>query len=572
VNFRPGTISDRLPGRRQGRRNPRSGRRRYPGVFLSHFPLRVSLVMVMTGLAALGLVVSGLVVTGLTQQFLTDRVDSQLQDTAGTLAQSDSLTTCTAASGAASGDGSSPEVGLDRPPSNAFTAIIVRGAPVVCYSPDPASGPDISALTDPTDPVTVPAQGGSGSSVPWRAVAVENSSGQTVVVAQPMKGEAGIMHNLITALVAITLGVLFLLVIASFYLVRRALQPLNQVEQTAGRIAEGQLDRRVPDWSPTTEVGRLSVALNRMLEQIQGAFIKVNQSEQQAREAEQQARSAESSMRRFIGDASHELRTPLTSVRGYADLYKSGATEDADMVIDRISSEAGRMSLLVEDLLTLVRMDEGRPMRSDLVDLLELCIAAVDNARAGFPGRSISVQNETGSIPLTVGDQNRLHQVVGNLLTNALRHGGEDASVVLRLTRPDAAHVGIEIADDGVGIAAEDLPHLFERFYRADVSRSRASGGSGLGLSIVKSLVESHGGTITVESTPGEGTTFRIILPAADIDGGDEVAADAAEDVEVIDAEPGDADADTEADGTGGTGGTDGPAPRHDPGAEGWGR
>jgi HAMP domain-containing protein len=209
--------------------------------------------------------------------------------------------------------------------------------------------------------------------------------------------------------VAITLGVLFLLVIASFYLVRRALQPLNQVEQTAGRIAEGQLDRRVPDWSPTTEVGRLSVALNRMLEQIQGAFIKVNQSEQQAREAEQQARSAESSMRRFIGDASHELRTPLTSVRGYADLYKSGATEDADMVIDRISSEAGRMSLLVEDLLTLVRMDEGRPMRSDLVDLLELCIAAVDNARAGFPGRSISVQNETGSIPLTVGDQNRLH-------------------------------------------------------------------------------------------------------------------------------------------------------------------
>jgi HAMP domain-containing protein len=210
-----------------------------------------------------------------------------------------------------------------------------------------------------------------------------------------MKGEAGIMHNLVTALVAITLGVLFLLVIASFYLVRRALQPLNQVEQTAGRIAEGQLDRRVPDWSPTTEVGRLSVALNRMLEQIQGAFIKVNQSEQQAREAEQQARSAESSMRRFIGDASHELRTPLTSVRGYADLYKSGATEDADMVIDRISSEAGRMSLLVEDLLTLVRMDEGRPMRSDLVDLLELCIAAVDNARAGFPGRSISVQNES---------------------------------------------------------------------------------------------------------------------------------------------------------------------------------
>jgi two-component system OmpR family sensor kinase len=530
---------------RQGRRTTRNSRRRYPGVFLSHFPLRVSLVMVMTGLAALGLLVSGLVVTGLTQQFLTNRVDSQLQDTAGTLAKSDSVTTCTQAAGAASGggpDNSSPEFGLDRPPSNAFTAIIDGGRPVVCYSPDPNTMPDISAMTEPTEPVTVPAVNGSSSSVPWRAVAVQNSSGQTVVVAQPMKGEAGIMHNLVTALVVITLGVLFLLVIASFYLVRRALQPLNQVEQTAGRIAEGQLDRRVPDWSPTTEVGRLSVALNRMLEQIQGAFIKINQSEQQAREAE-------ASMRRFIGDASHELRTPLTSVRGYADLYKSGATEDADMVIDRISSEAGRMSLLVEDLLTLVRMDEGRPMRSDLVDLLELCIAAVDNARAGFPGRSISVQNETGSIPLTVGDQNRLHQVVGNLLTNALRHGGEDATVVLRLTRPDEGHVGIEISDDGVGIAAEDLPHLFERFYRADVSRSRASGGSGLGLSIVKSLVESHGGTISVDSVQGEGTTFRIVLPSATVEGEDELEADAAEDVEVIDAEP-----------------------RRDPGAEGWGR
>lgn len=547
--------------------------------------------MVMTGLAALGLVVSDLVVTGLTQQFLTNRVDTQLQDTSGALAKSDSVTTCTRASGASPGaasggasgsapDSSSPEFGLDRPPSNAFTAIIADGTPIPCYSPGQGSLPDISSITEPTEPVTVPAADGSSSSVPWRAVAVENSSGQTVVVAQPMKGEAGIMHNLITALVVITLGVLILLVIASFYLVRRALQPLNQVEQTAGRIAEGQLDRRVPEWSPTTEVGRLSVALNRMLEQIQGAFIKVNQSEQQAREAE-------AAMRRFIGDASHELRTPLTSVRGYADLYKSGATKDADMVVDRISSEAGRMSLLVEDLLTLVRMDEGRPMRSDLVDLLELCIAAVDNARAGFPGRNISVQNETGSIPLTVGDQNRLHQVIGNLLTNALRHGGEDASVVLRLTTPDAGHVGIEIADDGVGIAAEDLPHLFERFYRADVSRSRASGGSGLGLSIVKSLVESHGGTISVESVQGEGTTFRIILPAADVDGGDDVAADAAEDAEVIDAEPedegGDVAGETDAaDGSGAPGDADGSygpdssgapgEPRRDPGAEGWGR
>jgi two-component system OmpR family sensor kinase len=284
------------------------------------------------------------------------------------------------------------------------------------------------------------------------------------------------------------------------------------VERTAGRIAKGQLDERVPEWSPNTEVGRLSGALNRMLAQIQGAFIATNRSEKQAREAE-------ASMRRFIGDASHELRTPLTSVRGYADLYKSGATEDADMVIDRISSEAGRMSLLVEDLLTLVRMDEGRPMRREPVDLLDLGFAAVENARAGFPGRAVSLVNETRSIPVTIGDSDRLHQVIGNLMTNALRHGGEGASVILKLTQSDPgvqpATVGVDVIDDGAGIPAEDVPHLFERFYRADVSRSRASGGSGLGLSIVKSLVEAHGGTINVESELGEGTTFHVSLPAA---------------------------------------------------------
>lgn len=158
-------------------------------------------------------------------------------------------------------------------------------------------------------------------------------------------------------------------------------------------------------------------------------------------------------------------------------------------------------------------------MRREPVDLLDLGIAAVENAKAGFPGRSVSLSNQTRSIPVTIGDSDRLHQVIGNLMTNALRHGGEDASVTLRLTQSDPgvqpATVGVDVIDDGAGIPAEDVPHLFERFYRADVSRSRASGGSGLGLSIVKSLVEAHGGTITVESTLGEGTTFHVRLPAA---------------------------------------------------------
>ncbi|MCI1255119.1 MAG: HAMP domain-containing histidine kinase [Corynebacterium provencense] len=501
--------STRAGGRSGIRSGVREGtRRRYPGVFLSHFPLRVSLVIVMTTLAALGLAVSGAVVTGMMQQFLVNRVDEQL-----TTATREWANRPTDSSLGDSATGSDTQPGPSRPPSQFYVSIIDRGTTVYVNIPASwTSAPDVSSLTEETPPVTVPAREGSSSTTPWRAAAVINESGSVTVVALPMEGEFHIMSQLIVVLVTIGLVVLVLLVVASLYLIRRALQPLYLVERTAGRIAKGQLDERVPEWSPNTEVGRLSGALNRMLAQIQGAFIAMNNSERQAREAE-------ASMRRFIGDASHELRTPLTSVRGYADLYKSGATKDADMVIDRISSEAGRMSLLVEDLLTLVRMDEGRPMRRDPVDLLDLGVAAVENARAGFPGREITLVNGTGSIPLTIGDSDRLHQVIGNLLTNALRHGGEDARVTLTLTRSPAgtepATVGFDVTDDGAGIPAADVPHLFERFYRADVSRSRASGGSGLGLSIVKSLVEAHGGTITVESELGEGTTFRVRLPAA---------------------------------------------------------
>lgn len=494
-----------------------SPRRRYPGVFLSHFPLRVSLVLVMTTLAALGLAVSGAVVTGMMQQFLTNRVDEQLTTASREWANRPADVTARelgspGAVGATDGFNAQTQPGPSRPPSQFYVVLFTPEASYTVNTTSPDRAPDISSITEVTPPVTVPAAPGTGSTTPWRAAAVANETGSITIIALPMEGEYHIMHQLLVVLITIGAIVLVLLAVGSLYLVRRALQPLNLVERTAGRIAKGQLDERVPEWSPNTEVGRLSGALNRMLAQIQEAFIATNRSEQQAREAE-------ASMRRFIGDASHELRTPLTSVRGYADLYKSGATTDADMVIGRISDEAGRMSLLVEDLLTLVRMDEGRPMRRDPVDLLDLGVAAVDNARAGFPGRTVRLVNDTGSVPMTIGDADRLHQVVGNLVTNALRHGGPDAQVTVKLTQSgpgtDPAMVGFDVIDDGTGIPADDVPHLFERFYRADVSRSRVSGGSGLGLSIVKSLVEAHGGTITVASVPGEGTTFSVRLPAA---------------------------------------------------------
>ncbi|MGO1948132.1 MAG: sensor histidine kinase [Mycobacteriaceae bacterium] len=487
---------------------PSSGRKTYPGVFLSHYPLRVSLVLVIAVLTALGLTVSGTVVSGMMQRFMTERVDEQLQAVRSTAEE----TTSSSCAEDWSSLQSRPTEGLA---SNVYVEIVddpCGGYPLNSIT---ESQPDLSAITDPTSAVTVPATGDSASSAPWRAAATVNDAGSVTAYALPMAGETKIMNQMTTMLVTISLVILAVLIAASMFLVRRALQPLYQVEQTAGRIARGHLDQRVPNWSPRTEVGRLSVALNRMLAQIQGAFIAVNDSERQARDAE-------ASMRRFIGDASHELRTPLTSVRGYADLYRSGATDDPDMVMDRISDEAGRMSLLVEDLLTLVRMDEGRPMRQDPVDLLELSLAAAENARVGFPGRSVTVRNDARSVPVTVGDSARLHQVVGNLVTNALRHAGDDASVGIRLSRPDESTVALDVTDDGDGISPDDLPHLFERFYRADVSRSRASGGSGLGLSIAKRLIEKHDGTITVESEPGEGTAFHIVLPALEDEMGTE--------------------------------------------------
>lgn len=489
--------------------------------------------------------------------------------------------------------------GIIRPPSDYYVAI-VRGS--VGYEPlgiTRTSRPDIRGLENPTPPVTVPARAGSESVASWRATSVQNDNGTVTIVALPLESEEHTIARLVNLQIVIGFMVLGSLIAASLYLVRKALGPLNQVEVTASLISQGHLEQRVPNYAPKTEVGRLSQAFNLMLSQIQEAFGAV-------RRSEQQARKSEASMRRFIGDASHELRTPLTSVRGYAELYTSGATTDASMVIGRISEEAARMSLLVEDLLALVRMDEGRPLRRDQVDMLEIALQAAENARAGFPGRTVTVRNLSGSVPLVIGDANRLHQVIGNLVTNALRHAGPEASVsiTLRTDRtarivpdrdPSAASPGyegrelwtgpglqpelpgpaaptaadgaattasaggsapggpgagagrvvpatspegsaaihrsatqaaygegcehgcviVDVDDDGVGIPADALPHLFERFYRPDVSRSRASGGSGLGLSIVKSLVDAQGGTITVESTPGEGSRFRIMLPAA---------------------------------------------------------
>ena len=223
-------------------------------------------------------------------------------------------------------------------------------------------------------------------------------------------------------------------------------------------------------------------------------------------------------MRRFVGDASHELRTPLTSIRGFAELYRQGALPeraDVDRAMSRVEGEASRMGLLVEDLLLLARLDQQRPLDQAPVDLLELAGDAVQDAQAVDPSRTVELEVvAAGPAPVVLGDAARLRQVFGNLAANALTHTPAGTPVQLRVsTSTDTATV--EVIDHGPGISEQDRSRVFERFFRADTSRARASGGSGLGLSIVAALVKAHQGSVTVEETPGGGATFRVALPLA---------------------------------------------------------
>jgi two-component system OmpR family sensor kinase len=273
----------------------------------------------------------------------------------------------------------------------------------------------------------------------------------------------------------------------------------------------------VPDRDPRTEVGRLGRALNTMLAQIESAF--------GARAAsEASARRSEDRMRRFVADASHELRTPLTTIRGFAELYRQGGARDPaelDRLMRRIEDQAAQMGLLVEDLLLLARLDQQRPLDRRPVDLLALAAEAVNDARAVAPDRQIELVlgDEDGESALVVlGDDQRLRQVLANLVNNALAHTPAGSPVEVRVGassldgRPSAA---VEVVDHGPGLTPEQAERVFERFYRADPARSHADGGTGLGLSIVAALVAVHGGTVRVDSIPGRGARFRVVLPLA---------------------------------------------------------
>src|SRR5579875_813294 len=301
----------------------------------------------------------------------------------------------------------------------------------------------------------------------------------------------------IELIVSVVVGVA--LVGLALLTVRFGLRPLEAMADTAGAIAAGDLSRRVAPTDERSEVGRLGRALNAMLSQIEAAFRERSRSEAR--------------LRRFVGDASHELRTPLTSIRGYAELLRKGALGDDDSrrrAAERIEHEAARMSVLVDDLLLLARLDQGRPLELAPVDLGAVAAEAVEALRAVDPKRPVTLQVD-GDVTV-LGDSGRLRQVVDNLLRNAAVHTPPGTAVQVAVVH-DRHEIVLTVADEGPGLTPEDADRAFDRFYRG--SRARTGAGVGLGLSIVAALAAAHGGAASVRSVPGEGAAFTVRLPAA---------------------------------------------------------
>jgi len=347
--------------------------------------------------------------------------------------------------------------------------------------------------------LTVPAAGASDAR--YRVSVRRVTEGRLLIVAVPIAYEDETLERL--AGIERTVSFLVLLVAGglAWLVVRFALRPLDRIAATAGEIAEGDLSRRIATTNRRTEVGRLGIALNAMLGHIERAF---------AAQAATEAR-----LRRFVADASHELRTPLTSIRGHAELFRRGASErPADLArsMRRIEEAGARMSSLVDDLLLLAKLDEARPLDTEETDLRDVGEEAVAEARAIEPQRRIELEAPEPAI--VVGDRMQLHQLVANLLANVRAHTPESAPARVSVGS-DGAEAVLRVADEGPGMTEEQVAHAFERFYRADPSRARDSGSSGLGLAIVAAVAEAHGGRVEASSTLGAGTVVEVGLPLA---------------------------------------------------------
>jgi len=482
---------------------------RPPRVPHPRVPLRVRMVALLVVLVAAALALTGFVGTSLLRSYLVEQQKEQLQDSMRSYLASPQATLqyCNQTVRFAGQD---------------LLACIHSSGNGVVVSGGNASGSNVPELgdvnsstisSDDDELFTLPAQDGSTT---WLllAASLPQASDEVIVVGLDLADDQQTLGRLVGIQLVIGLLVLVVLGATGYVVVRSSLRPLVEVEHTAAAIAAGDLSQRVPEGDERTEVGRLARALNGMLSRIEGAFRAQTASEEQAR-------ASEVRMRRFVADASHELRTPLTSIRGFAELYRQGAFrgDDAETqrMMGRIEGEASRMGSLVEDLLQLARLDQHRPVAALPVDLGELAGDAVHDARAVQPDRPVrlDLSDSLTDVPVVLGDEARLRQVFANLVTNALTHTPPGTPVTVRLSEDpaDPDVVTVEVRDEGPGLTPEDAERVFERFYRADASRTRDAGGSGLGLSIVSSLVAAHRGTITLTTAPGEGAAFAVRLP-----------------------------------------------------------
>jgi two-component system, OmpR family, sensor kinase len=338
----------------------------------------------------------------------------------------------------------------------------------------------------------------SDSGTRYRVLAVpDRQDTGTTVVAVPLRDVDQTLHRLLLVEALVIAAVLAALAAMAYGVVRLGLRPLDRIALTAGKIAGGDLSHRVEPDDDRTEVGRLGMALNKMLERLEDAFSRREASEER--------------LRQFLADASHELRTPLSSIRGYAELYRMGAMDDTDTAMKRIEEEATRMGILVEDLLALARLDEIRDPRREPVALDVLARDAVSDAQATAPDRAITL--DAPAVPTVLGDPDQLRQVLANLLRNALVHTPRGTPIEVTVRDRDDG-VELVVRDHGRGLPSGDPARLFERFWRAEGGRERGRAGAGLGLAIVGAIVEDHNGTVTAANAPDGGAVFTVRLPA----------------------------------------------------------
>ena len=470
--------------------------------------LRFRLVLIVVGLLAAVSVLVGTVSIFVLQSVLVGQVDQELRESASRAARVD---------GPPSGGGY-----VNVPGQSVETVIaLVQDSRVADAGYLDATGRlrelsagSAAALADVPvgeGPRTVGIGDGLGS---YRALAFDGPGGVTVVVARPLSGVEGTLAGVTAIGLALLLVLLTVAGVAAALSVGAALRPLRRVALTAASVADLPLDRgevdlavRVPseDTDPRTEVGQVGAALNRLLDHVGTALTARAESEEK--------------VRRFVADASHELRTPLASIRGYSELTRRtqpDLPEEVRRSLARVESESVRMQALVEDLLLLARLDSRRELAREEVDLSQVVVEAVGDAYAAGPDHEWVLDLPEDPIGVT-GDEPRLRQVVVNLLANARVHTPAGTVVTTSLASAPDGVVTLQVADDGPGIDPAVAERLFERFTRGDASRQRGTGSTGLGLSIVRGVVEAHGGTVTVATEPGS-TVFTVTLPPGPAD------------------------------------------------------